>query len=143
MMPAKFLPPLFSSIAASFLLGGCQVPAQHAALSAAFGSVAQITSISPNTTQIFRPGEQVDLKVDVNHVLTAESGTIRLLVLAADNSDIAHDFKAITKGSGTSILNAHFTVPRTTVIRVYTPLIAQGEESTSAVDGRSFEVTPN
>lgn len=110
---------------------------------APFGSVAQITAISPDTTQVFRAGEQVRLTVDVNHVLTTESGTVTLVVLAADNSGIAHDFKAITKGSGKSTLSAQFTVPRTTVIRVYAPLIVQGDKSTSVVDGRAFEVVPN
>ena len=143
MMSAKFLPSLFASVAASFLLSGCQLPMQPTDMPAPFGSVAQITSISPDTTQVFRSGEQVRLKVDVSHVLTAESGTITLIVLAADNSGIAHDFKAITKGSGKSTLSAQFTVPRTTVIRVYTPLIVQGEKSTSVVDGRAFEVVPN
>jgi len=108
-----------------------------------FGSLAQITSISPDTTQILRSGEQVKLKVDVSYVLTAESGTIKLVVLAADNSGVAQDVEVITKGSGKSTLKAEFTVPSTTVIRVFTPLIVQGQNSTSAADGRTFQVVPN
>lgn len=142
-MPAKFLPSLVATVAASFLLSGCQLPTQQTDKLAPFGSVAQITSISPDTTQVLRAGQQVRLRVDVSHVLTTESGTVTLVVLAADNSGLGHDFKAITKGSGKSTLEAQFTVPRTTVIRVFTPLIVQGEKSTSVVDGREFEVAAN
>lgn len=143
MMPTKFLPSLFASIAVSSLLLGCQLPAPHTDRPPPFGSLAQITSISPDTLQVFRSGAQVKLKVDVSYVLTTESGTITLVVLAADNSGIAHDFKVISKGSGTATLEAEFTVPRTTVIRVFTPLVVQGQNSTSVADGREFKVLPN
>lgn len=92
---------------------------------------------------MLRSGEQVKLKVDVSHVLTAESGTIKLVVLAADNSDIAQGAQTITKGTGKSTLEVEFKVPRTTVIRVFTPLIVQGQNSTSLADGRTFEVDSN
>ncbi|MDO8773581.1 MAG: hypothetical protein Q7K57_33705 [Burkholderiaceae bacterium] len=141
MMPTKFLPTLFASIAVSGLLPGCQFTGQHTDMPP-FGSLAQITSISPDTTQVLRSGEQVKLKVNVSYVLTAESGTIKLVVLDADNSDVAQDFAVITKGSGKSTLEAKFTVPRTTVIRVFTPLVVQGQNSTSAADGRAFKVVP-
>ncbi|MDO8251048.1 MAG: hypothetical protein Q7T78_15200 [Rhodoferax sp.] len=141
-MPSKFLPSLLASIAVSCLLLGCQLPEQHTGVPP-FGSLAQITSISPDTIEVLRSGEQVKLKVDVSYVLTAESGTIKLVVLAADNSDVAQDFEVITKGSGTSTLEAEFTVPITTAIRVFTPLIVQGQNSTSAADGRAFKVVPN
>lgn len=143
MMPTKFLPSLFASIAVPCLLLGCQLPEQRTDMPAPFGSLAQITSISPDTTQVLRAGEQVKLKVDVGYVLTSESGTITLVVLAADNSGIAQDFKVITKGSGKSTLEAEFTAPSTTVIRVFTPLIVQGQNSTAAADGRAFKVVPN
>lgn len=139
MMPAKFLPSLFASIAVACLLPGCQ-PAEQYTDMPPFGSLAQITSISPDTTQALRPGEQVKLKVDVSYVLTAESGTIKLVVLAADNSDVAQDFKVITKGSGKSTLEAAFTVPGTTAIRVFAPISVPGQNSTSVTDGRAFTV---
>lgn len=142
MIPSKFLSSVFVTIAASSLLLGCQLREQITETST-FGSLAQITSISPDTTQVLRAGEQVKLKVVVSHVLTSESGTIKLVVLAADNSDIAHGSEAITKGTGKSTLEVEFKVPSTTVIRVFTPLIVQGQNSTSQVDGRIFEVVSN
>jgi hypothetical protein len=146
MIPKKFLCSIFASIAVSSLLMGCQRTEQRTeqrAETPPFGSLAQITSISPDTTQVFRAGDQVKLKVDVSHVLTAESGTIQLVVLAADNSDIAKVSEAITKGTGKSTLEVAFKVPSTTVIRVFTPLIVQGQNSTSLADGRTFEVVSN
>ena len=142
MMPTKFLPSRFASIAVAGLLLGCQLPEQHTGMPP-FGSLVQITSISPDTIEVLHPGEQVKLKVDVSYVLTAESGTIKLVVLAADNSTVAKDVAVIKKGSGKSTLQAQFTVPNTTAISVFTPLIVQGQNSTSITDGRAFKVVPN
>ena len=141
-MTTKFLPALFASIAVSGFLPGCQFPGQHTGMPP-FGSLAQITAISPDTTQALRAGEQVKLKVDVSYVLTSESGTIKLVVLAADNSDLAQEVKVITKGSGKSTLETQFTVPRTTAVRVFTPLVVQGQNATSGADGRAYTVVPN
>ena len=141
-MPSKFLPSLCASIAVSSLLLGCQLPEQNTARPP-FGSLAQITSISPDTLEVLHSGEHVKLKVDVSYVLTAESGTIKLVVLAADNSDLAQDVKVVTKGRGKSTLEAEFTVPLTTTIQVFTPLVVQGQNSSSAADGRAFKVVPH
>lgn len=141
-MPIKYLPSLFASIAASALLLGCQSPGQHAD-AMQFGSAAQITSISPDSVQVLHPGQRVHLRVDVGYVLTAETGTLKLIVLAADNSNVAQDSKVLAKGSGQSTLEAEFTVPNTTEILVFTPLTFQGPSSTSAVDGRAFTVLAN
>ena len=141
-MPTKFLPSLCASIAVSGLLLGCQLPEQNPAMPP-FGSLAQITSISPDTLEVLRTGEHVRLKVDVSYVLTAESGTIKLVVLAADNSELAQDVKLVTKGRGKSTLEAEFTVPLTTTIQVFTPLVVQGQNSSSAADGRAFKVIPH
>lgn len=141
-MISKFSLSLLASIAVSSLLAGCHLPQRHTDMPS-FGSLAQITAISPDTIVVLRPGEQVKLKVDVNYVLTADSGTIKLVVLAADSSELAQDVKAITKGRGHSTLQAEFTVPGTTVIRVFTPLVVDGRTSTSVADGRAFTVVPN
>lgn len=141
-MPIKCLPSLFASIAASALLLGCQLPSQNTDV-LQFGSMAQITSISPDTPQVLRAGERVHLTVDVSYVLTAESGTLKLIVLAADNSEIAQDSKVLAKGSGQSTLEAEFTVPNTTEVLVFAPLTFRGTNSTSAVDGRAFRVMAN
>lgn len=140
-MRIKFSPSLFAAMAVSGFLLGCQSAGQPANMPP-FGSMAQITSISPDTTTALRAGDQVRLKVDVSYVLTSASGTIKLVVLAADNSALGQDVKVITKGNGKSTLETQFTVPATTEIRVFAPLIVQGESSGSASDGRSYKVLP-
>lgn len=140
-MHIKFLPSLFAALAASTFLLGCQSTGQPAS-KPPFGSLAQITSISPDTSQVFHPGQQVRLKVDVSYVLTSASGTIKLLVLAADSSELGQDVKVIAKGNGKSTLETQFTVPVTAEIRVFAPLIVQGESAGSAADGRSYKVVP-
>lgn len=141
-MPKKFPLSLFASIAVSGLLLGCQLPAQHTGVPS-FGSVAQIMSISPDTIEVLRSGEHVKLKVDVDYVLTADSGEIKLVVLDENSSGLAQDVKAITKGRGQVTLKAEFTVPRTSVIRVFAPLVVQGQNLTTTVDGRAFTVATN
>jgi len=140
-MLIKFPPSLFAAMAVSGLLLGCQSTAQPTNMPP-FGSLAQITSISPDASQVLHPGQQVRLKVDVSYVLTSASGTIKLLVLAADSSELGQDVKVISKGNGKSTLETQFTVPGTTEIRVFAPLIVQGESSGSAADGRSYKVLP-
>lgn len=140
-MLIKFPHSLFAAMAVFGFLPGCQFTGQPANMPP-FGSMAQITSLSPDTTRVLRVGEQVRLKVDVSYVLTSASGTIKLVVLAADNSDLGQDVKVITKGNGKSTLETQFTVPGTTEIRVFAPLVVQGESSGSAADGRSYKVVP-
>lgn len=133
---------LLASITACSLLLGCQAMGPRPAGHPPFGSLAHITSISPDATRDLRPGEKVQLKVDVRYVLTADTGTIMLIVLAEDNTAIAQDVATITRGHGTKTLQAVFTVPRTTQIRMYTPIIYQDQDSTSTTDGRAFTVVP-
>lgn len=142
MNPISSLRGLLASIAVCGPLLGCQAIGPQAAGQPPFGSLARITSISPDATRDLRPGDPVQLKVDVRYVLTADTGTLMLIVLAADNSAIAQQAVPITRGSGSTTLQASFTVPGTTQIRVYTPLIYQHQDSTSATDGRAFTVVP-
>lgn len=135
------LPACAIAAAAALILTACQ-SAEPRSDASAFGSSAQIASISPDTTQFFQPGERVTLKVEVNHVMTADAGTIQLVVLAADNSPLGQDSKPITRGRGTTRLQAEFTVPRTSAVRVFTPLVVQGQASTAVTDGRAFAVFP-
>lgn len=141
-MYARFPASLFVMLAASCILSACQFrgDGQRTDAPAPFGSMAQITSIAPDTTQVLRAGQPVKLKVDVGYVLTTDSGTVTLIVLAADHSAVAHAFERVTKRSGTATLEAAFTVPDTSVIRVFAPLILGDQRSNAVVDGREFRV---
>lgn len=131
-----------AALAASGLLAGCQSlpPGGGAIMAAPIGPVAQITAISPDTSKVLHPGQAARMKVEVGYVLAADSGTLSLIVLDAENAGVAHDFKEVKRGSGSATLEADFTVPRTSVIRVYTSLIVKDHNGTSGVDGRAYEV---
>lgn len=142
-MPARHtFAPLAAFATAAVLLAGCQMPGPHTNVPKTMGSLAQITSISPDASQVLRSGEQVKLKVDVSYALADDTGTLTLIVLAADSSPLAHAAQPIRQRSGKVTLEAAFTVPNTTAVRVYTPLLADGQKSSSVVDGREYAVAP-
>lgn len=134
----RFLP--LAAFATAVMVSGCQAPGPHTDMPKAMGSFAQITSISPDAAQALRSGEQVRLKVDVSYALAEANGTLTLIVLAADSSALAHAAQPIRQRSGKVTLEASFTVPNTTAVRVYTPLLADGQKSNSVVDGREYAV---
>ena len=140
-MLKKISPSLLAALAASTFRAGCHARG-HPASQPPFGSLAQITAISPDTSEVLHPGQQVRLKVDVSYVLTSASGTVKLLVLAADSSELGQDVKVITQGNGKTTLETRFTVPATAEVRVFAPLVVQGESSGPAADGRSYKVLP-
>jgi len=100
----------------------------------------KILSTIPEISTPLHVGEHVKLQVDISYTLTANSGTLGLVVEAADNSNVTGAMEGITKGSGTLALQAEFVVPSTKVIQVFTPLSAQGQTSTTTVDWRAFKV---
>jgi len=134
---------MLALIAVSLSLIGCQRDTPHFGTPAPTGSSVQIASVSPPITQSLRVGESVKMKVDVNYALTDESGTVALVVQAADNSSIASTMEVVAKGSGTLSLETNFVVPTTKAIQIFTPLSGQGQSSTSTVDSRAFKVVAN
>ena len=143
MTPRTRLAALLIWLAVSLPLFGCQRDDQSFGTPAPTGSSVQIVSTSPSTGQPLRAGENVKLKVNVNYTLTVESGTLALVVQSADNSAVAENFEVVKKGNGKITLEAEFTVPRTKAIQIFIPLSAQGQNSTSTVDTRAFEVIAN
>ena len=80
------------------------------------------------------------LKVHVAYALTADSGTLGLVVQDANNTPIAQSFDVVLKGSASQVLEANFTVPNTKAVQVFVPLSAQGQAATSTVASRAFKV---
>jgi hypothetical protein len=107
---------------------------------APLGSFVRIESISPAIGMPFREGETVTLEVKIKYALNAESGTIALVVQTANNSAVAQEIEAVTRGSGDLALKTQFVVPQTKTIMVYTPLSAQGQGATTTVDDRAYKV---
>ena len=74
------------------------------------------------------------------YALTADSGTLGLVVQDANNTPIAQSLDVILKGTASQVLEADFTVPDTKAVHVFIPLSAQGQSATSTVTSRSFKV---
>lgn len=119
---------------------GCQRSDSNFGTSTPSGSSVQIVFVSPPVNTELVVGEKVKLKVDVKYALTGDSGTLGLVVQSSDNSSVAQNFEVVNKGSGQSSLEAEFVIPQTKVIQIFTPLSAQGQNSTSTVDSRAFKV---
>jgi hypothetical protein len=86
-------------------------------------------------------GERVKLHVVAGYMLEAETGTVALVVQAADNAGIAQNMDAISRGNGKSVLDAEFTVPDTRAVQVFVPIHSQGQQGgTSIVDSRAYHV---
>jgi hypothetical protein len=124
------------------LLAGCERN-DHADTAAPSGSTVSIVSVSPAIGTPLRTGERVKLAVGVSYHLSADSGTLALIVQAADNSAISQNFEVINRGSGQVTLEAEFQVPNTKAIQIFTPLSGQGQSATSTVDSRAFKVVSN
>lgn len=118
----------------------CQKPSAPCPDQAPAGSTIKIVEISPPTSHVFSVGESVDLRVKVRYVLSEESGTIALVVQAADNSSVAQDNEVIARGAEELTMQAKFIVPNTKVLQVFMPLSGQGQNATSTVDSRAFKV---
>ncbi|MCA6217181.1 hypothetical protein KGA65_11570 [Ideonella sp. B7] len=132
----QFVVILFSAA----LLVACQRSDPHLGTPAPGGSSVHIASVSPSVAEVLQAGEEVKMKVEIEYTLGADSGTLALVVQAADNSAVAQNFEVVTKGSGRAILEAEFLVPNTKAIQIFTPLSAQGQSSTSTVESRAFKV---
>jgi hypothetical protein len=103
-------------------------------------SAVSIVSINPDTSLPLMVGERVKIKVVVAHTLDSESGTISIVVQAADNSRITQNFDVISRGTARTTLEAEFTVPATKAIQVFVPLHAHGQGPTSTLETRAYRV---
>ena len=123
------------------ILAGCQRN-EPSGMRAPTGSSVKIVGITPDISAPLRVGERVTLMVDISYSLTVDSGTVALVIQAADNSGIAQNMEVLSKGDGKTSLKAEFTVPDTKAVQIFTPLGAQGQASSSTVDYRAYKVIP-
>jgi hypothetical protein len=125
-------------LASGILASGCSP--QPGTNEAPSGSTVSITQISPSTGTLLTVGEEVKLEVSASYALTAESGTLGVIVQDAKNTPLAQTVNVVLKGGGTEKFHLSFTVPDTSAILVFTPLSAQGQTATSTVATRSYRV---
>jgi hypothetical protein len=115
----------------------------HAQSSTSSGSSVKIASIAPELSKPLHVGERVRIAVEVEYVMTEDSGAITLVVQKGESGGfpLASSMEVVLKGKGTAKLEAEIEIPDTKAIQVFTPLSFQGGTSTSIVDYRVFKVT--
>jgi hypothetical protein len=137
-----FAVPVIACLAGAIAAGGCSRSEAPSAQAAPGGSTVSITNIAPSTNEVLSVGQSVHLKVSVAYALTADSGTLGLVIQDANNAPIAQSLDVVLKGSASQVLEADFMVPDTRAIHVFVPLSAQGQAATSTVTSRAFKVVP-
>ena len=120
-------------------LPGCERPAtKKAALPPSF---VRIMKLAPDPATPLKVGDKVKLQVEVNYALTtAATGTLALVVQAADNKHLAQNAATVQKGAGKAALGVEFVVPQTSSVRVFTPLSPAGQAATATVALRTYQV---
>jgi len=122
------------------VLVACGRATDRDSIAAPSGSTVSITDVTPSVSAPLTVGQQVNLQVSLAYALTADSGTLGLIVQDGTNKPLAQSVGVVLKGGGTEKLAVSFTVPDTKAIHVYAPLSAQGQAATSTVASRSFRV---
>ncbi len=114
----------------------------HAASGAAAESSVKIVSISPDLSKPLHVGQKTTIKVDVEYVMTDDSGTITLVIQKGESggSPLANITEVVLKGKDKITLEAEIQIPDTKSILVFTPLSRQGDTGTRIVDQRAYKV---
>lgn len=124
------------------MLSACTGESVRSAQSAPSGSSVSIVELAPSPSETLVVGQKVSLKVKASYTLTAESGTLGLVVQDAGTVGIAQTMAVVAKGSGTEQLAVEFVVPETRAVQVFVPLSGQEQTSTATVSSRAYKVVP-
>jgi hypothetical protein len=131
---------LFATIA---LLVGMSAAHVHAQPTTASGSSSvKIVSIAPQISKPLYVGDKTRIVVEVEYVMSQESGTITLVIQGGESgsSSLGNSTEVVFMGKGTIKLEAEIQIPDTKAIQVFTPLSFQSGDTTSIVDYRAFKV---
>lgn len=135
----RFITNVFVTIA--FLIGMPVVSALAQSTISPSSSV-KIVSIAPELSKPLYVGDKVRIMVEVEYVLSQESGTITLVLQTGESGGpfLGNSTDVVFKGKGTVKLEREIQIPDTRAIQVFTPLTPQGVVDTSIVDYRAFKV---
>ncbi|HEY6241502.1 MAG TPA: hypothetical protein VIW78_11770, partial [Burkholderiales bacterium] len=102
----------------------------------------KIVNIAPVLSKPLYVGEKARIMVEVEYVMSQESGTITLVLQTGESGGpfLGNSTDVVFKGKGTVKLEREITIPDTKAIQVFTPLTPQGVTDTSIVDYRAFKV---
>lgn len=100
-----------------------------------------IQAMSPAIESSLRIGEQVTFKFDVDYELVStKTASLTLVVQDASGTSLANQTYVVRQGTGAETLIATVMIPSTRVVSVFTPLTPQGQQTTTVVDSRVYEV---
>lgn len=104
------------------------------------GTFVAISEIHPDPKTPLRVGDRVKLQVVAGYMLEAETGSVAIVVQAADNAGITQNMQVISRGNGKAALDAEFTVPKTKAVQVFVPIHVPGQNGSTIVDSRAYRV---
>ena len=106
------------------------------------GSSVKIVGIVPELSGPLYVGEKQTIVVEVEYVMSQDSGTITLVIQKGESGGrpLGSSTEVVLKGKGKIKLEAVIQVPDTKAIQVFTPLSYQDGAGTSIVDYRAYRV---
>ena len=111
------------------------------------GDFVRIVSMEPGNDKPLHVGETIDINSKIEYRLNEPKAALSLVIQKAQidsknlvDTVIASTTKAVSQGSGVIELTQSITVPDTDAIKVFTPLIVDGEKETQTVEFRVYEV---
>lgn len=106
------------------------------------GSSVRIVGIVPEISGPLYVGEKQTIVVEVEYVMSQDSGTITLVIQKGESGGrpLGSSTEVVLKGKGKIKLEAVIQVPDTKAIQVFTPLSYQDGAGTSIVDYRAYKV---
>ena len=106
------------------------------------GSSVKIVGITPELPGPLYVGEKQTIVVEVEYVMSQDSGTITLVIQRGESGarPLGSSTEVVFRGKGRIKLEAVIQIPDTKAIEVFTPLSYQDGAGTSIVDYRAYKV---
>ena len=101
-----------------------------------------ILSIIPSTMQSLYVGQEYEFEIVVEYTFSARVGELGLVIQRSESEyqPISYSSQRILKNKGQLTLKAKITVPETKAIKVFIPLTTNGDNSTSVVSVKNYNV---
>ena len=110
------------------------------------GNLVKILSISPDNNRPLQIGDEVEFTVKIEYKIAKAPANISLIIqksaMGSGLTDalLGSEMKVVTGLKGALTLKHKIIVPDTKAIKVFTPLLLEGEKSTSTVYMRTYKV---
>jgi hypothetical protein len=81
------------------------------------------------------------LRVNIAYRLLEKEGKVALVVQTEKQETVLNELAIAAEGAGSVQFDTEISVPYSTSLHVYTPLMAHGAAGTNIVDQRAYKVT--